>query len=54
MNSPAAFQLKIADITSPVLLLETLSTFNLSPDFVEVTRMVSLCSDGEPDWANLW
>jgi hypothetical protein len=47
-------QLKIADTTSPVWLLETLSTFSLSPDLVKVTRIVPLCSDGEPDRAAFW
>jgi hypothetical protein len=46
--------LKIAETTSPVWLLETLSTFNLSPDFVELIRIVSLWSDGGPDWTDLW
>jgi hypothetical protein len=39
MNSPGGIQLKIAETTSPFSLLETLSTFNLSPDFVKVIRM---------------
>jgi hypothetical protein len=47
-------QLKIADTTSPVWLLETLSTFSLSPDLVKVTRIVGLWSEGDPGRAAFW
>jgi hypothetical protein len=49
-----SIQLKIAETTSPVEVLETLRTLSRSPDFVEVTRIVSLWSDGEPGRTDLW
>jgi hypothetical protein len=40
----AKSSVKIAETTSPVFVFATLSTFSLSPDLVEVTRIVDLAA----------